>query len=138
MYPQLATPCERAFIKTLWNHTYRLWIFRNNEDHKNDNGYVAEYKQKELDTKIGQLYSAFALNDPPLKPLQRSHCDIQQEQLLLLSYDIRQAWLQSADLYISRATAHDDLSHGSHAQFILHNTSCRPPDQLNRKHSLPT
>jgi hypothetical protein len=138
MGPQLATTCERAFIKALWNHTYRLWIFRNNEDHKNDNRAVAEYKQKKLDTKIVHLYSAFALNDTPLNPLQRSHFAIQQEQILLLSYDIRQAWLRSADSYLSRATAHDDLARGSHAQFILHNTSGRPPDQLNRQYSLPT
>jgi hypothetical protein len=65
MVPQLATTCELAFIKALWNHTDILWIFRNNEDHKNDNRAVAKYKQKELDTKIGQLYSAFVLNDPP-------------------------------------------------------------------------
>jgi hypothetical protein len=138
MYPKLATSCERALFKALWNHTYRLWIFLNNEDHKNDNRAVAEYKQKELVTKIGHLYSTFALNDLPLNPLQCSHFDTQQEQLLLLSYDIRQAWLRSADLYLSRAPAYDDLAHGSHAQFILHNTTGRPPDQLDRQHSLPT
>jgi hypothetical protein len=65
------------------------------------------------------------MTPPPLKPLQRSQFDIQQEQLLILSYDIRRAWLRSADLYLSRAIAHDDLAHGSHAQFILHNTSGR-------------
>jgi hypothetical protein len=137
MGPQVATICERAIIKDLWNHTYRLWIFCNNKDHKNDNRVISEYKQKELDNKIEHLYSAFALNNPPLNPLQRSHFDIQQEQLLLLSYDIRRAWLRSADLYLSRATAHDILAHGSHAQHILHNTPGRRPDQLERKNPLP-
>jgi hypothetical protein len=56
-------------IRALWNHSYRLWIFRN-EDHKNDNRAVAEYKQKELDANIGQLYSSFASNALPLNPLQ--------------------------------------------------------------------
>jgi hypothetical protein len=138
MGPQLETTCERAFIKALWNHTYILWIFRNNEDHKNENRAVAEYNQKELDTKIGHLNSSFALDDIPLNPLQLSHFDIPQEQLLLLSYDIRCAWLRSADLYLSRAIAHDDLAHGSQAKFILQNTSGRLPDQLERQHSLPT
>jgi hypothetical protein len=50
--PQLAITCERAIIKALWNHSY---IFRNNEDHKNDNRAVVEYKQKEQDDKIIQL-----------------------------------------------------------------------------------
>jgi hypothetical protein len=117
----------------LWNHSHRLWIFRNNEDRKNDNRDVAKYKQKQLDDMIGRLYSTFALNDLPIKPLQRSYFDIQQEPLLLVSYDIRRAWLRSAGLYLSRATAHDDLSHGSHAQlFILCHTAGRPPDQLDR------
>jgi hypothetical protein len=137
MGPQIATTCERAIIKALWNHTYRLWIFRNNDYHKNDDRVVAEYKQKELDSKIGHLYSAFTLNDLPLNPLQRSHFDIQQEQLLILSYDIRRAWLRSADLYLIRATAHDALARGSHAQFILCNTSGRHPGQLERQHMLP-
>jgi hypothetical protein len=82
---QLATTCERALIKSLWNHTYRLWIFCKNEDQKNDNRAVAEYKQKEVDTKTGHLNYAFALNDLPINLLQRSHFDTQQEQLLLLS-----------------------------------------------------
>lgn len=106
---QLAITCERAMIKALWSHSYRLWIFHNKEDHKNDNRAVAKYKQKELDNKISQLYSYFACNDIPLNPLQRSHFDIQQDQLLLFSHDIRCAWLRSVDLYLSRATAHDDL-----------------------------
>jgi hypothetical protein len=138
MGPQLSTICECAIIKALYNFSYILWIFRNNEDHKNNNRAVVEYKQKELDDTIGHLYSAFALNDPPLNPLRCSHFQIQQEQLLLLSYNIRRAWLRSANLYLSRATVHDDLTHGSHAQFILHHTSGRPPDHLNRQHTLPS
>jgi hypothetical protein len=75
--PYVATTYERATSRALWNHSYRLWIFRNNEDHKNDNRSVAKYKQKELDTTIEQLYSYFASNTPPINPLQRSHFDIQ-------------------------------------------------------------
>jgi hypothetical protein len=87
MGPQLAKTCERAIIGALWNHSYRLWIFRDNKDHKNDNRSVAEYKQKELDDKIDQL--SFTDSALPLNPLQCSHFDIQQDQLLLLSYGIR-------------------------------------------------
>jgi hypothetical protein len=128
MGPQLATTCERAMIRALWNHSYRLWIFHNNEDHKNDNHSIDEYKKKELDAKIEQLYSSFASNTLPLNPLQGLHFNIQQDQLLLLSYGISQAWLISADLYLSREIAHDNLANGSHAQLILHQTSGRPPD----------
>jgi hypothetical protein len=47
---------ERALIQALWDHTYRLWIFRNNEDHKNDNRAIAQYKQQALDIRITQQY----------------------------------------------------------------------------------
>jgi hypothetical protein len=44
-----AKACDRALIQSLWGHTYRLWIFRNNEDHKNDTQSVAQHKQQALD-----------------------------------------------------------------------------------------
>jgi hypothetical protein len=77
---------------------------------------------------------SFTFNFPqvsnlPLDPLQRSHFDIQQDQHILLLYKIRNAWLRSTDLYLSRATDHDDLSRGSQAQlFNLHHTHGRHSD----------
>jgi hypothetical protein len=124
---QIAKACERALIQALWGHIYRLWIFRNNEDHKNDNRTIAQYKQQAIDIRISQQYNTFQLNVLPLNLLQQSHFNISQEELFLLSYDIRHAWLRSADLYISRATAYNDLAHDTQPQRILHNTSGRPP-----------
>jgi hypothetical protein len=66
-------------------------------------------------------------------PLQQSHFDITQEEVLLFSYDIRRAWLRTAELYIGRVTDQNDLARGSHAQHILHHTSGRPPDTLDRQ-----
>jgi hypothetical protein len=124
----IAKACERALIQALWDHIYRLWSFHNIEDHKNDNRAVARYKHQALDIRIAQQYSIFHTHNLPLNPLQQRHFDITQDELLLLSYDIHRAWLISVDLYISRATAHNDLARGSHAQHILHNTAGRPPD----------
>jgi hypothetical protein len=66
---QTAKACKRALIQALWDHTYRLWIFRNNEDHKNDNHTVAQYKQQALDIRIVQQYDTFQLNFLPLNLL---------------------------------------------------------------------
>jgi hypothetical protein len=130
----LAKTCECVMIHALWNHSYRLCIFRNNEDHKNGNRAVAEYKQKELDDNIGQLYMSFTTRNLPLNPLQRSQFDIQQDQLLLLSYyDTSRAWLRSADLYLSCAMGHDDFFRGCQKQFILHHSFGSPPYILNRQ-----
>jgi hypothetical protein len=127
MVLQNAKACEQAYIKALWNHIYRLWIFRNKEDHKNDNRAVAEYKQRVLDDKLRDHYVKFALGELPLNPQQPHHFDIKLDQLLLLSYDIRNARLISADLYISRAAAFADPARGSEAHYILQNIAGRPP-----------
>jgi hypothetical protein len=74
----------------------QLWIFMNNEDHKNDNRTIAQYKQQTLDVRVTQQYATFQNNDLPLKTLQQSHFDITQEELLILSFDINHAWLRSA------------------------------------------
>jgi hypothetical protein len=76
---------ERALVQALWDHTYRLWIFRNKKDHKNDNRSIAQYKQQARDSKISQQYNTFHTNDLVLNHLQQSHFDIPQEELLLLS-----------------------------------------------------
>jgi hypothetical protein len=123
----MAKACERALIQALLDHIYRLWSVHNTEDHKNDNRAVSQYKQQALHINIAQQYSVFQTRNLPLNLLQQSHFDIPQEELLLLSYDIRHAWLRSEDLYISRATAHDLLARVSHAQHILHFTSGRRP-----------
>jgi hypothetical protein len=86
-----AKACERALIQALWDHIYRLWSFRNTEDHKNDNRSVAQYKQQALDIKISQQYRVFKTHNLPLNLLQQSHFSIPQDELLLLSYDIRHA-----------------------------------------------
>jgi hypothetical protein len=131
MGSQTAKSCESALVHALWDHTsYHLWIFRNSEDHKNDNRAVAQYKQQSLDSKISHQYNTFYTNKLPLNPLQQSHFCISQDQLLLLYYDIPRTWLRSADLHIIRSTARNDLARGSHAQHILHYTSGRPPDTL--------
>jgi hypothetical protein len=129
MGSKMVRTCECVLSKALWDHIYRLWIFGNNEDHKNENRTVAQYKQQALDIKITQQCDTFNTCDLPLNPL-RHHFDIPQDQLILLYHDIRCAWLRSADLYISRATAHNDLARGSHAQHILRHTIGRPPGAL--------
>jgi hypothetical protein len=133
MGSQTTKACERALVQALWDHTYRLWIFRNNEDHKIDNRSVAQYKQQALKFKISQQYDTFQNNNLTLNLLQQSHFNIPQDELLFLSYDIRRAWLRSADLYISRATHHNDFARGSHAQYILLHTSGRPSDTHARQ-----
>jgi hypothetical protein len=70
MVSQTAKSCEPTLIQALWDHTtYRLWIFRNNEDHKNDNRAVAQYKQQALGTNISQQYNTFYTDNLPLNPL---------------------------------------------------------------------
>jgi hypothetical protein len=95
MGSQTVKACKCALMQALWGHTYQIWIFRNNEDHKNDNHSIAQYKQQALDVKLYQQYDIFQHNGLPLNPLQQSHFDIPQEELMLLLYDICCACLRS-------------------------------------------
>jgi hypothetical protein len=147
MGSQMARSCEPEIIQALWDHTYRLLIFINDDDHKNDNRAVARYKKQALDKNISQKYNTFYSCDLLLNPLQQGHFEIPHYQLLLLSYDIRHALLRYADLYSSRSTAHNDLARGSHAQHIIYHSVGLPPPppishmavrstQNNKQHNL--
>jgi hypothetical protein len=70
MDSQTAKSYKRALVQALWDHTYQLWIFRNNEDHKNDNRAIAQYKQQSLDVRIAQQYDTFQNTDLPFNLLQ--------------------------------------------------------------------
>jgi hypothetical protein len=74
-----AKACKRALIQALWDHIYRLWTFCNNEDHKNDNRSVSEYKQHTLYIRTEQQYIAFNTHNLPINPLQQHHFDIPQD-----------------------------------------------------------
>jgi hypothetical protein len=63
----------------------------------------------------------------PMNPLQEKLFDIEMDEILLMSYNIRKAWLQSASLYVQRAEARDRLARGSENAFLLRHTSGRPP-----------
>jgi hypothetical protein len=61
-----------------------------------------------------------------LNPLQSHHFEIQLDQLLLLSYNIRKSWIRSAYMYTSCTTSFDNLARGSEAHHILQNTAKKP------------
>jgi hypothetical protein len=63
-----------------------------------------------------------------MNPLQEQLFDIQIEELLIMSYNIREVWLQSSSIYLQRAEAHDLLARGSENAFLLNLTAGRPPD----------
>jgi hypothetical protein len=48
-----------------------------------------------------------------MNPLQEKLFEIQIAELLLMSYNIHKAWLQSVSLYLQRAEVHDMLARGS-------------------------
>jgi hypothetical protein len=63
-----------------------------------------------------------------MNPLQEKLFEIQIKELLLMSYNICTALLQSLSLYLQRAEAHDMPARGSENAFPAHHTARRPPD----------
>jgi hypothetical protein len=89
---------------------------------------VAEYKQHALDDNILEEYIQKETILHPMNSLQEQLFYIQFEELLIMSYNIRKVWLQSASLYLQSAEAHDLLARGSENTLLLHFTAGRPPD----------
>jgi hypothetical protein len=110
-------------IYSLWKHYLQSWEFRNDESHKDEVRSVAEYKQQTLDDKICE-----ACQQKDTLLLQEKIFEIQIDEVLLVSYNIRKAWLQYASLYLQRAASHEMLARGSENSFLLHFTAGRPPD----------
>jgi hypothetical protein len=119
---------ERSMITSLWKHSQQLWEFRNDESQKGEVRSVAEYKQYALDDKIREACVQKDTIMHPMNPVQEQLFDIQIEELLIMPYNIREAWLQSASLHLQRAKAHDLLARGSENAFLLHFTTGIPPD----------
>jgi hypothetical protein len=61
---------------------------------------VAEYKQHALDDNIREARRQKETLLHPMNPLQEKVFEIQIDELLLMSYNIRKALLQSASLYL--------------------------------------
>jgi hypothetical protein len=115
-------------LYSLRKHSLKLWEFRNNESHKDEVRSLAEYKQHALDDKIHEAYRQKETLLHPMNPLEEKVFEILIDEILLMSCNIRKAWLQSASLYLKRALVHDMLARGSEHLFLLHFTAGRPPD----------
>jgi hypothetical protein len=119
---------ERSLIKSIWKHSVCQWYFRNEELHKDKTRSVAEYKEHALGEKIKATYQDKENLTHPINPLQEQQFHILLEDLLLMSYNIRKAWLRSSELYILRAQSHNTLFRGTEGSFLLLDTAGRPPD----------
>jgi hypothetical protein len=115
-------------IAYIWKQSLQLWDFKNDESHKDAVRSVAEYKQQALYNKIwGACHQTYTFLHP-MKPLQKQLLNIQIDEVLIMSYNIRKSWLQSASFYLQRAEAHDMLARGSENSFMLHFTVGRQTD----------
>jgi hypothetical protein len=85
---------ELSLIKSICKHSVRQWDFRNEESQKNETRSVAEYKQHALDENIRAPYQEEYDLTHPLNPLQEQQFQILMEDLLIMSYNIRKAWLR--------------------------------------------
>jgi hypothetical protein len=104
---------EQSLIKSIWQQSVRQWDFRNEESHIDETRSVAEYKQHALEENIREKYQDKENLTHPLNPLQEQQFQILIDDLLLMSYNIRKAWLRSSELYMLHAQAHNALSRGT-------------------------
>jgi hypothetical protein len=122
---------KRSIKSSLWKHALQLWEFRNDESHKDKVRSVAEYKQHVLDDKIREAYQQEDTLLNIMNPLQEKIFEITIDELHIMSYNIRKAWLQSASLYLQRAASRDILARGSENLLLPQFTAGKPPDANN-------
>jgi hypothetical protein len=118
---------ERSMITSLWKYSLELWDFRNDESHKDEVRSTVEYKQQALYDKIREASHQKYTLLHPMNPLKEHLFNILVDELLIMSYNIIKAWLQSASHYLQRAEADGMLARGSENLFILHFTAGRLP-----------
>jgi hypothetical protein len=109
---------EQSLIKAIWQHSVRQWDFINEESQKDETRSVAEYKQHAPCKYIRTTYQDKYNLAHPLNPLQEQQFQILIDDLLLMSYNIRKAWLRSSEIYILRAKAHHALYRGTEGSLL--------------------
>jgi hypothetical protein len=59
-----------------------MWDARDQEEQINENRQVAHYNQQAFNTQMTEAYQFQATDNLPINPLQTSHFNIPEEQLL--------------------------------------------------------
>jgi hypothetical protein len=118
--PQVAAICHRArpvkkldlraqewghkFITVLWEHSLRIWHFRNDAFHGDKNTQVKRYKLEELEREKTQIWKRYIELQPILHRFQQKHFE-SPDAVNNLRYDSHKCWTALAKLFLDEAAS---------------------------------
>jgi hypothetical protein len=92
------------FITALWDHTLRIWHFRNDAFHGDTNTQVKRYKLEELEKEKTQLRKRYIELQTTLHRFQQKHFD-SPDTVNNLRYDSHKCWTALAKLFLDEAAS---------------------------------
>jgi hypothetical protein len=90
------------FITELWDHSLRIWYFRNDAFHVDANTQVKRYKLEELEREKARLRDRHIELQPILHRFQQKHFE-SPDTVNNLRYDSQKFWKALAKLFLDEA-----------------------------------
>jgi hypothetical protein len=103
------------FIKGPWEHLKRLWQFRNDIYHQDNEGTIARYKLEALERDTEKLWARHIELLPKLWDFQKQHFD-RRQRIVNLQYESKKCWATLAKLYLDDAENKRDGSNSESHQ----------------------
>jgi hypothetical protein len=100
------------FIGGLWEHLKRLWQFRNDIYHQDNEGMIARYKLEALERDMEKLWARHIELLPKLWDFQKQHFD-RRQRIVDLRYESKKCWATLAKLYLDDT---ENNRHGSNSE----------------------
>jgi hypothetical protein len=100
------------FIGGLWEHSKRLWQFRNDIYHEDNEGTIARYKLEALERDMEKLWARHIELLPKLWDFQKQNFD-RRQRIVNLLYVSQKCWATLAKLYLDDA---ENNRHGSDSE----------------------
>jgi hypothetical protein len=104
-------------IGGLWEPLKRLWQFRNDIYHQDNEGTIARYKLEALEREMEKLWTRHSELLPRLWVFQKKHLD-RIQRIADLRYEIKRCWATLAKLYLDDAETNRPGNHSDIEQNI--------------------
>jgi hypothetical protein len=92
------------FITALWEHSLRIWHFRNDAFHGDANAQVKRYKLEELERVKTHTRKRYIELQPLLHRFQKKHFE-SPDTVNNLRYDSQKCWTALAKLFLDKAAS---------------------------------
>jgi hypothetical protein len=90
------------FITALWDHSLRIWYFRNDAFHEDANTQVKRYKLQELEREKARLRDRHTELQTIVHRSQQKHFE-SPDTVNILRYDSQKCWTALAKLFLDEA-----------------------------------